>query len=320
MVWLGFIARWTTSCSRRAGEAVGVEGGVRRRRHALVVGVGHQPGHPPGLGLAVADLRPVVEAGAVHEVVGDDLVDRGAEHGGVVVGAVDPVLLEPGAVEPALERDLEDVVEALVAVPERLHRQRRRIDALGVARPRRHEADPATVQRGEHLGPVGEAEVVAVRRAQPDALDAEQAPQGLGRLTHLLLDRHHRRGEERAALPVVVLQQGVAVGVLLDVEQRVVDERLEGLDVVDERAPAHEQRPRHAVVLVVATDHLEGAAGRRAVDRLAEPVGAETGEAFADGARLDVVSDEQRGHVRPPRRVRPGRRPGRRPARMWRSR
>jgi hypothetical protein len=132
-----------------------------------------------------------------------------------------------------------------------------------------------------------------VRRAQPDAVDAEQSLQRARGLGDLGLDRDRWRCQEGATFPVVIAQERVAVGVLLDVEQRVVDERFERLDIVDEGSPADEERAGHLVLFVVPADHLEGATCGGAVDGLAKAMRAEARQALADRAGFDVVSDQK---------------------------
>ena len=81
--------------------------------------------------------------------------------------------VEPDPVEPELERDLEQVREALLRVGERLHLPRRRVAVLLVPAPRGDEAMARLADDREQVGPVAQAAVVAERRPQPDAVAAE---------------------------------------------------------------------------------------------------------------------------------------------------
>src|SRR4029077_811523 len=98
-----------------------------------------QRADPAAALLVRLERDPFVERRRVDEVLLGDLVDRAperaAERGALVVA----VHVEPDAVEPELEGDLEQGREALLVVVEGLH-PRRGVAVLLVAPPRRHEA------------------------------------------------------------------------------------------------------------------------------------------------------------------------------------
>src|SRR6185312_16434482 len=88
--------------------------------------------------------------------------------------------VEPDAVEPELERNLEDLREAFLGVGERLY-PRRRVAVLLVAAPGGDVAVACLPDDLEQVGPVAQAAVVPERRPQPDALTTEVLPDQLRR-------------------------------------------------------------------------------------------------------------------------------------------
>ena len=157
----------------------------------------------------------------------------------------------------------------------------------------------------QQVGPVAQPAVVAERRAQPDALAAEVLADQLRREPQLLAQRDVRRlGQHRLVLGALglvadVAEDDVAVGVLLDVEQRRPGERLERVERVQQRAAADEERAGRLELLVQAAQQRDTAARRVGIERRAvlRHVGAdEAREPLADRGRLRVVADQQCRH------------------------
>ena len=94
-----------------------------------------------------------------------------------------------------------------------------------------------------------------------------------------------------------VAEDDVAVGVLLDVEERRAGERLDRVERVQERPAADEERARRLELLVQAREQLDAAARRLRFERAAvlrhvRPE--EAREPLADRGGLGVVADQQR--------------------------
>ncbi len=133
-----------------------------------------------------------MERGGEDEILFGDLVDRTPERGAERQALGVAVRIEPDAVEPELEGDLEQIGEAFLGVAERLH-PRRRVAVLLVAPPRGDVAVARLLDDPEQVGPVAEAAVVAERCAQSDALTAEVLADELGCPRQLLAQRNGRR-------------------------------------------------------------------------------------------------------------------------------
>ena len=152
----------------------------------------------------------------------------------------------------------------------------------------------------EQVGPVAQAAVVAERRPQPDALAAEVLADQLRGEAELLAERdgrclgQHRLGVAALGAVAHVAEDDVAIGVLLDVEERRSGERLERVERVQERAAADEERAGRLELLVQAGEQGDAAAGRLRVEGAAvlRHVGPdEAREPFADRGGLSVVAD-----------------------------
>ena len=109
----------------------------------------------------------------------------------------------------------------------------------------------------------------------------------------------HRLGLGALGLVAHVAEDDVAVGVLLDVEQRRAGERLDRVERVQERAAADEEGARRVELLVQPGEQRDAAAGRVGVERRAvlRHVGPdEAREPLADRGGLGVVADQQCRH------------------------
>ena len=250
------------------------------------------------------DRAPLVECGGEHEVLIRYLIhcalERAAERGALAVA----VGVEPDPVEPELEGDLEHVREALLRVGERLH-PRRGVAVLLVPAPRGDEAVSGVADDLEQVGAVAEPAVVAERRPEPDALAAEVLADQLRRHAQLLAERHRRRlGKHRLGLRTLgaiahVAKHDVAVGVLLEVEERRARERLDRVERVQQRAAAEKEGARRLELLVQAREQTDASARRVRVERsavLRHVRADEPREPLADRGGLRVVADQQRRH------------------------
>ena len=115
--------------------------------------------------------------------------------------------------------------------------------------------------------------VVAERRSQADELAAEVLADQLRGEAELLAQRNVRRlGDHRLLLAPLgavadVAEDDVAVGVLLNVEERRAGERLERVECVQERPSADEERARRLELLVQPSEERNAPAGRVGVER-----------------------------------------------------
>ena len=160
----------------------------------------------------------------------------------------------------------------------------------------------------EQVGPVAQATVVAERCPKPDALTAQVLPDQLRCEGELLAERdgrclrQHRLDVAADRAVVHILEDDVAIGVLLDVEQLRSGERLECVEGVQERAPADEERAGRLELLVQAGEQGDATPGRLRVEGAVVlwHVGPEkAGEPFTDRGGFSVIADEQ-GRHRPP--------------------
>ena len=110
----------------------------------------------------------------------------------------------------------------------------------------------------------------------------------------------HRLDVAPGRLVADVAEDDVAVGVLLDVEERRAGDGLERVEGVEEGATADEERARRLELLVQPREQRDAAARRLGVERAAvlRHVGPEEArEPLADRSRLGVVSDQQYRHL-----------------------
>jgi hypothetical protein len=142
------------------------------------------------------------------------------------------------------------------------------------------EPDAAFVQHLKDVGPVGEPAVVGVGAGQPGAADAQPVGEQVTRARHLVARPLETAAHDQlgaASVPLHErLQRQVGIGVLLDVEQRVVDQLAKGVDGPFKRLPQHEQRRRHALLPVELGGALQerpGDFGLEVLDVVAEQKG-----------------------------------------------
>ena len=279
-------------CTRLTTHSVVVIG-IRNDIHVPLSCLIKQRLAPARLRLAIPQHRPVVKTGAVDPFVLDDLVHSLSQDVAIIRAPVAPIRLEPDRVEPSLEGDLQQLGKPLLFVLERLYRHRRGVFTLLVSRPRCHVADARFPQDPEKVGLVRQTLVIAVGCPDPDAVDAEMRLQQRQRGMHLVLDRSGGRGDEATTLPGIFLEQRVAVGMLLDIEQRMVNKRLECLHPMDERPSADKQGCRRVITLVVRPDHLQGFPRSFRLQRIRERMLPDLSEPFPDRKRLDIISDKK---------------------------